>query len=201
MEVDAHIATRRRLIGHAHRRGVFNGRRRPTGPLGYWMRTDADPGFWGLMARGLIGISGTAIFVLGTWKLGQWIALALPGLLAWLLAAVLVLIAFAVCVNLLDRLLSALFVNPRGRLYVFRGNRRRRQLAWADAAAVQGHALALFALENTEHFVAQTELEMDNSTMAKLAGGPLCSRVEGLTAPRPIWGCRAAQVSGHTRYR
>ena len=77
----------------------------PTGPLRYWMRMDANPGFWGLHARGLVGIAGMAAVAFGTWQLGQWIASALPEILAWPLAALPILVAFAVNVSLFDRLL------------------------------------------------------------------------------------------------
>lgn len=130
---------------------------------------DTNPGFWGLHARGLVGTAGMAAVAFGTWQLGQRIALALPGILAWPLAAVLVLAAFVVSVGLFDQLLFALFVNPRGRLYVFRGNRRRRQLALQDAATVKGHALAMQALENLGHTATQTELSSRSPTVAKLA--------------------------------
>ena len=116
-----------------------------TGPLRYWMRIHAEP----TLARGLVGLAGTAAMAFVTWQLGQWFVLAVPGALAWLLAVVLAVTAFTISINLLDRLLFALFIDPHSRLYVFRGNRRRRQLAIQAVATVKGHALALQALDHT----------------------------------------------------
>ena len=145
---------------------------RMIGPLRYWMRIDAETGFLGAQARGLVGLASMAGMAFGTWQLGQRFVLALPGVLAWLLAAVLALTVFTIGIKFLDRLLYALFINPRGRLYVFRGNRRRRLLAVQAAATVKGHALALHALENTGRLASRGELALPSSTMAKLAAGP-----------------------------